>query len=345
MLYESLLTSDSSKTPFILQWLITRKCNLNCKHCYLSSSNSNEMTTKQGLDLINNFSQFVKLNNLNGCIIFSGGEPLLRKDIFHFLEVSSKNNLITYVLTNGLLLNQKNVSKLEKVNLKSIQVSLEGCQQSTHEMIRGKNTFEKTLKSIKLLTRTKIRTIVTMTIGKHNIDEVQDFIDLAHNLGCSGVGFHRLLPLGKGANIKSATLSPDNLKTLFTKLEEAKKIYRKFEICNNDPLLTLIKEDKNKKDKNLVRGGCIAGFGCLAVDANGDVFPCPRLPIIIGNVLSDSIEKIFVESKVLNRLRNRNLLKGKCGKCLLKLSCGGCRAAAFGEYGDMMREDPGCWRQ
>jgi AdoMet-dependent heme synthase len=277
----------------------------------------------------------------------TGGEPFSRKtDLFYLLEhLETKSNIIRIdILSNGLLITSEDIEKLKQIKkLNSIQISLDGHNLELHEFIRGNDTFERTIESIKMLKTANIKTSIMMTLSKSNYMYIHNMYNLLKSLKVDYFAVDRFVPenidvFGFNKNM----LSKEELESAY---EEVGKLF----IDNNGlpkllpyrPLFCLL----NKPGSNQLGAACSAGHSSLTILPDGTALPCRRLPVPIGNVLHDSIYKIWYGNKLLWDLRNRHLLTGKCGSCDHALNCKGCRATAYAVHGNYLMEDPLCWKK
>lgn len=327
---------------FDLQIITTHKCNLRCKHCYgnFGIRKDNEITTKETKILLKDFKRLCNALGINSDVHFSGGEPLLRKDIYELIAYAKKICVRPVLLTNGMLLNKEVIEHLAKSGLDSCQISVESSNKKLHESIRGEGTFDKVIESAKLLkSLTNIKTALAIAVTKKNLMEVEEYVKFAlKKIGANRVVFHRFVPMGR-ASIKDA-ISPKQHASFLKRVLALKKIYGNNQVSYTDP--TLYSKICGLDTNEDAIGGCSAGFVALSVDANGDVFPCPRLMVKVGNIRKNKIDNIYNNSRILNKLRNRNNLKGKCGKCSLRFQCAGCRAYAYSLSKDIFAEDKLC---
>ena len=327
---------------FDLQIITTHQCNLRCKHCYGSFGvkERSEITTKEIKTALKDFKRLCNSLDINSDVHFSGGEPLLREDIYELIAYASKISVRPVLLTNGILLTKEVIEKLVHAGLDSCQISIESSNKELHESVRGQGTFDRVVEATRLLkSLTNIKTALAIAVTKNNLAEVEEYVEFAlDRFGVDRVVFHRFVPMGR-ANIEDA-LSPEQHDTFLNRVITLKQKYGKDKVSYTDP--TLYGKICGLDTSEDAIGGCSAGFAALSIDANGDVFPCPRLPLKVGNIRKNSIYQIYNNSKILDKLRNRNNLKGKCGKCSYRFQCGGCRAYAYSLNKDAFAEDKLC---
>ena len=318
---------------------ITTRCNLHCKHCRTEAVNY-DLSLEQ-IDLIAQ-----KLAHPKRRVIFiSGGEPLTREDIVDIVVTLKKYVPCVCINTNSLLLSEKLLAQLEAVGLNYIQVSLDGLKHS-HDYIRGDGTFDKTIKKLHMIARSSIKLHVSCCVSKLNMGDMEklaDFLIDREHLNIDILGYKRFIPKNEMAG--KYNLGKDGLKLM---LENVELIQKKYEgrttIATDFPQKNIYQNARAlavMEKYHLSCAGCSAAVGGPCVRADGTVSPCSLLYVISGNLLIQSLEEIYA-SNVYQNLCKRNL-KGKCGTCEYRLTCGGCRAAAYAIMGDYLAEDPECF--
>ncbi|RZD17554.1 MAG: radical SAM protein [Candidatus Acididesulfobacter diazotrophicus] len=330
------------QTEFYYQWHITGKCNLRCKHCYHEDYSEEGLTISELLKIAVHLSDAVKEWGKIGSFSITGGEPFLRKDaVFELLAFFEKRSEIGHVdiLSNGTLIDDEIISGLLRFKkLRRIQVSLEGLQE-TNDKIRGTGSFNLIVNKIKDLSMAGLKTSVMMTIGKHNKDQVGLLAKELADLGVEAFVVDRFIPEGQSAYLNKWTLTPDEIKDAYERCYEYFNKSLKPRMLLYRTLFCLINPD----DKH-IGAMCSVGNNALTIMPNGDVLPCRRLPLNIGNLLENSIYEIWYKNPLLWEFRDHENLKGKCGKCEYVPVCRGCRAAAYTATGDYLQSDPQCWK-
>jgi len=234
--------------------------------------------------------------------------------------------------TNGVLVKDR-IREIVGSGISLVQVSIDGLEAS-HDYLRGTGSFAKARESIELLTWEDIPVSTMTTVSRYNVGDVPTIIDFALENHISFMCFQRFIPIGRGTSCQDLALKPGELKNLleflFQKKEELKgSIF----LDTTDPLGGLLMEKQGI--------GCPIGASILTLTPRGDVLLCCKLPIKIGNILEMGFESLWSNDAV-NVFRRREL-KGKCGACPRKSTCGGCRAAAYALNKDYLGEDPQCW--
>jgi radical SAM protein with 4Fe4S-binding SPASM domain len=329
--------------PFYIQWHITNLCNLRCQHCYQEDFSKKNDLDWVGLKKISN-NILTALNGWNrtASIHLTGGEPLLRPELFFLLDYLDQKSTVEElgVISNGLPLDQEVLEKLLGFSkLKKIKVSLDGADANTHDSFRQKGTFEKVIKNLSLLKREgRFEIILMFTVMKSNFRNLPALIQLCQDLGVDGLILERFIPLGRGSKMPDQTLERDQWKELVeTLLEFFSMKTDEHEVLPYQAFQVIFRGDETE----LLGAPCIIGRDGLCIMPEGTVFPCRRFPISIGDLLKDSLKQIWEKSEILEKLRRKENLRGQCGRCELK-DCRGCRSLAFALTGDYLGEDPHC---
>lgn len=337
--------------PIFVIWEITGRCNLRCKHCLSDSGKlfPDELSTQEAKKLIDAL-EMMKVFNIS----FSGGEPLIRPDIFELLEYSSQKKIGIELLTNGTLITKEIIDRFENINLFNVQISIDGIGK-THDNFRGINgSYERAVKAIKLLRDANYEVVISSAVTKQNISQVPEMIDIAVDLGASAYKTTLFMPAGRGkSNVDGLVLTPEDAKKFAFMLIDKKKEVGDKIIINNEviyPWLTGIAENSDLFGiEDSSRIGCTAGNSSLYIVPDGKIAPCPFLrEFEAGDIRKENLKEIWDSSPTFDVFRNVTCgdLKGKCNGCeYLGASCyGGCRAAAFAHTGDLYAEDPLCWK-
>jgi AdoMet-dependent heme synthase len=347
----ALIDNRQLSAPIFAIWEITGKCNLRCKHCLSNSGKRypDELNTQEAKRLIDALESAKVFN-----ISFSGGEPLIRPDIFELLEYSSRKKIGIELLTNGTLITKETIDRLKNINLFNVQISIDGIG-NTHDNFRGvKGSYKRAVEAIKLLRDAGYAVVISSAVTKQNVLQIPEIIDMAVNLGVSAYKTTLFMPAGRGKNnVAGLELTPMDAKRFAFMLMNKKKEVGDKIIINNEvlyPWLTGIAEDSSSSGvEDASRIGCTAGNSSLYITPDGKIAPCPFLrAFIAGDIRTEELKEIWDNSGTFDIFRNVTCgdLKGKCNGCeYLGASCyGGCRAAAFAYTGDLYAEDPLCWK-
>lgn len=325
------------KPKFVLQWHITHKCNLRCRHCY-----QEEYCKDLEQDVLNNiFEQcrtFWNENNYFGHINFTGGEPLLSPNLWPLLDLCEKYGNTFGILTNGTLLNEETVERLRNyTRLRFVQVSLDGSEE-VHDAIRGAGAFAKAMAGLKLLRKAGIQTMVSFTCSKENRSELKKVIRLCEKAKIDRFWTDRLVPIGSNElECMSTEEYQAYLQVLGQEARRAEKLpWIKTKIHTNRAMQFLC---------NCKEGGymCSAGKRLLTILADGTLLPCRRLPLEIGNAVEDNISEIMENSTILAELRNTDL-PDECRECRFRNRCNaGAKCLTYAVTGSLTGKDINCW--
>jgi radical SAM protein with 4Fe4S-binding SPASM domain len=348
----------TSGAPYQIVWDVTYACNLHCKHCYATAGKpwKDELTTEQAKHAIDIFDRAGVT-----ILAFSGGEPLVRPDILELTRYAADKGIYVAVATNGTLITKEKAKEMKKAGVEFVQISLDGANAESHDAFRGINgAFDKTVQGIKNCVDEKFFVEVSTTTTKYNYKEIPRIIEFSEKLGADWFMAFNFVPTGRGKDIVEMDLSPDEreemLKLLWNELKT-----RKINVLSTAPQFARVALQQEEEEKEKIVpthfynpklagqlvdlaefiGGCGAGRFYMGMRANGDIQPCVFFPLKIGNILKDDFEQLWINNKVLQDLRNKDLLKG-CSTCQYRYYCGGCRARAYGYFNDYLAPDPGC---
>ena len=329
-----------TNNTFHIQWHITDNCNLRCTHCYQSYfSPENDLPLESLIYVFENISEFLKQKNRKLVIDLTGGEPLLHKYFWELLEYILNSRFLETlgIITNGFFLNDEVIYRIEK-NMIKLKISSEGFEKKVYEFFRGK-IFEKFLKICERLKEIKTEKYLMFTLLEKNWEQIYKVFDFAAKYKFDGVIIERFIPYGIGEKLKNEVISFEKWALITDFLHK---------ICNIELEIKDIVEYKGYMVKldngewNLYGSECIVGREGVAIMPNGDVFPCRRFPVSIGNLLNEKLSFIWENSNILNKIRDKGNLKGKCKNCSVS-NCYGCRALCYSIFGDYLEEDPLCY--
>jgi len=331
-------------------WEVTGACNLRCIHCHATSGKAapDELTTDEGKKLIDMLAATSEFRTL----IYTGGEPLVRPDIFTLLKYSQKAGLANIIATNGTMIDEEMAFKLRDHGVVCNAISIDAADPHTHDSIRNKpGAFELALRAIEATKKAGILLQINTTAMEYNMSHLPELIGFADDCGAGIMLMYQLVAVGRGEKIEKATLKKSANKYLSELISEqqrnTKTIIEPVAGPQYWPYLlgkNGIRDGKLLKLAGKLFHGCAAGRGFVYIKANGDVWPCPFVEVNAGNIRDLSFDRIYREAPVFRQLRGREeLLKGVCGDCNYKTVCGGCRGRALAYSGDYLAEDPRCF--
>jgi len=330
---------------FLLQWHITDRCNLRCKHCYQSDYYKNELSFEKLVSIFEQFKGFLleleqRANRkITAHINITGGEPFIRKDFFELLRLFHENkSWLTFgILSNGSFIDEQCAKSLKQLSPSFVQISLEGVEK-THDQIRGSGHFKTTLSAIKQLRKQQIKTLISFTAHRDNYQEFPQIAEIGRQLKVNRVWSDRLIPQGSGAELQ--TLNSEETLHFFEIMAETKQHIEKKWFTQTEVAL-------HRALQFLVGGSvyrCSAGNSLLTIQPNGDVYPCRRMPIKVGNVFEMPLLDIYQHHHLLQQLRDRNKISKGCEKCFYEKHCrGGLKCLSYALKGDPFQADPNCF--
>jgi radical SAM protein with 4Fe4S-binding SPASM domain len=318
--------------PLVLSWNVTLKCNLKCSHCYINAKEKSlpdELSTDAAKMLIHQITEVSR-----PLLILSGGEPLLREDIYEIIRYGVDRGLRMGMGSNGMLIDDEVTRRLEDAGMGTVAISLDSSIPERHDEFRGvKGCWEHAINAIKSLKNSRIQVQVNCTVTPQNYDEVDDIMSLAEDLGVENFHLFFLVPTGRGTDIKDIT--PRMYEDMITSTLAKTTKYKLNIKPSCAPQFMRVAKQKGVDMSRWVRG-CMAGLYYCRIYPSGEVTPCPYMPLNLGNIRERSFKDIWFNSEVFKALRDFDRLKGKCGVCEYRDVCGGCRARAYGVSTDLM---------
>ena len=318
-----------SHGSFTLQWHITHRCNLRCRHCYQDDYSA--FSDRTALERV--LCQYETMRDACGFrahINITGGEPLLHPELFWLLEEAKRRNMTTAVLTNGTLIGWQEARQLRAAGVQYVQVSLDGTRK-VHEAIRGKGSFGSALEGIAAQKEKKIFVSVSFTAQRGNRRELSKLAAVCQIYGADKLWFDRVV-IPAAEDSEQLSLTKEDYRRLTKK---AARLSRQGVVtcCRSLQFLPC-------REKNIYR--CTAGQSLLALLADGSVMPCRRLPLVAGNVNENDLLTIYRDSPILQELRSSGIPEG-CRACRYADWCGGgAKCIAYARTGRWNVKDPDC---
>jgi len=326
-------------------WEVTAACNLRCRHCHASGGKpaKGELTTEEGKKLLKNITSVKEFR----MVVFTGGEPMIRPDIFELVEYASSLGLEVAIATNGTLITSEVARRLKRIGVCDLAIGIDAAEAQLHDFIRSSpGCFDRTMRGIYATKEAGIGLQLNITVMKYNCHEVPRLLDLADKLDAEIVLLYQMVPQGRGSK-NGLEISVEEYADLMKLVSERQKDCNPIiePTCAPQYFSYLVSKNSGYLGKKLAPHffkGCTAGRGLCYVKSDGEVWACPFIPVSAGNVRGISLAEIWNSSPLFQSLRDRGNLKGKCGACSYKNICGGCRGRAYAHSSDYFAEDPLC---
>jgi len=343
-----MVNMDGSRL-LLVAWESTKACRFACKHCRATAQvnpDSNQLTTSEVQRLIDDIASMAK-----PILIITGGDPLLRKDVYEITRYADGKGLKVVMALNGNI-DSRTASAISSAGVKMVSLSIDGSRPEIHDEFRGvEGAFDMALRSAESIRIQGLPFRILTTVTKHNLHDLGDTYNLVCDLGAKSWDIFMLVPTGRARHEMEVSPSEyeDVLKFIHD-LSQRSSIpikvtcaphYNRFLLQARGLTGEMLEETTQTR----VGRGCMAGHGFCFVSHTGDVYGCGYLPIPAGNIREKSFPEIYNSSPLFLQLRNRRLLKGKCGVCSFREVCGGCRARAYSTCGDILAEEPYCTYQ
>ena len=364
------MTTDATTpyTAYSVSWNLTQRCNLECAHCYMSAfagaDTRGELTTAECRRVIDEIAAV----NPNVFLILTGGEPFLRKDLFEIAAYAADKRFTVVFGTNGVLLREREARLMRDSGVLGASISLDSIDAGRHDLFRHlPGAWDGAVRATKVLTQEGLDFSLHMSVTDWNVDEIPAMIDFAGELGAKVLNFFFLVRTGRGRELTDIDAAA--YERILTYLARAQGVggvaappttgfedpwslpvgraggllirakcaphFRRI-IYELDPASPLL--------RNYAHGSCPAGKYYCRITPEGDVTPCPYMPVSAGNLRERSFADLWSGAPVFDDLRDPKL-GGRCGACEFSKICGGCRCRAYATYGDYLAEDPACGYQ
>ena len=334
--------------PSVIAWETTRRCHLSCRHCRGAARNEDyagELTIEEGMRLID------ALAEMGGPIlILTGGEPMSRPDIYELARHGADSGLRVVMAPCGELLNEDTASCLKAAGVQALSISIDGPDREAHDRFRGMpGAFDSALGGIEHARNAGLRFQVNTTVTKLNAESLPEIYRLALELGAGGFDAFFLVPTGRGAALKELALSPDEQERALTWLADTAVASPIRVKATCAPQYARIIRERGGSATgghggHSAQGGCMAGDGFVFISHRGILQPCGFLDVPCGDLRAGDFDfrRLYEESVVFNALRRPDDYAGRCGVCEYRVPCGGCRARAYADCGDILGQEPAC---
>jgi len=339
--------------PKWIAWEVTRRCNLKCVHCRCSASDvspEGDFSTEEGKRLLREIAAFCR-----PVVVLSGGEPLLRSDIFDLASYGTSLGLRMCMATNGVLVDDEICRRMADSGIRMVSLSLDGSTAAIHDDFRQcPGAFDGAVRAAETLRRNGIKFLINSSFSKRNQADIANVFRLAKSLGAVAWYLFMIVPTGRGREILDELISKEDYEEILEWHYQQEK--------NEDEILMRptcaphyyrvapqrAKEEGitfERRSLSFSTGGgkgCIAAQSICLIDCFGNVKPCSYFPRSAGNIRETPFREIWENAPLFRELRDFSGYKGKCGACEFLNVCGGCRARADAVYGDYLAEEPFC---
>lgn len=331
----------------LLQFHLTGRCNLRCKHCYRAEGDVEPLTYQNVIEILEQFKDLLKKYNKRhriknkGHVNITGGEPFIRGDIREILEYLGQNGEhYTYgILSNGSFIDGGVIETLKRTNAAFVQLSIDG-NREMHDSLRAEGDYDRVFATAKTLEKNGVRTMISFTANKENFRYLPLVAKECRKRKISKLWSDRLVPIGNGKELSSLTIDRETFPEYQKALKKAqgnaltRALHPKSCVTMNRALQFI--------DSNGYTYHCGAGRSLITVDEFGNVMPCRRLPIHCGSALTDTLSNIYFNNETFRTLRYE-IVPRECKNCPNALSClGGARCQSYAHFGSYFRADPAC---
>ena len=322
----------------MVAWELDEACNLNCIHCRARANagpHEGELSLAECRRIIDDIASFA-----SPTLILTGGEPLLRPDIYDIADYAASVGIRAVMAVNGTLVDDKAAARLNKAGILRVSMSIDGKDAGEHDRFRGvPGAFDGVMRAAECLRKAGLPFQINTTIARLNAKDLRAIYDLARTMGAVAWHVFLLVPVGRGEGLKGEELSAAMYEEVLGRLyglEEEGLIEMKVTCA---PHYYRIVQERGGTPKS---SGCLAGKSFLFISHKGIAQPCGYLELACGNVRADGVRKVWEGSRELASIRDLSLYKGKCGQCRYLRICGGCRARAAELKGDFLEAEPYC---
>lgn len=340
----------SEKPVRMIAWEVTRRCNLDCLHCRAAAGCgpfTGELSTAESKKLIDDICR-----TASPVIILTGGEPLLRPDIYDLAAYGTARGLRMVMATNGTLVDAAVAKNLIRSGIGRVSISIDGKDAAAHDTLRGvPGAFAGAMKGIAALKGAGMEFQINTTVTADNLGEIKDILRLAVDVGAAAHHIFLLVPTGRGRKLASRTITAaDYENTLMWFHEQSITCGIQLKATCAPHYFRILHQQKGRRSgTGKPQGqfhessrGCLGGISFCFISHQGIVQPCGYLEIACGDIRREDFPVIWKNSEVFGNLRDTGRYKGKCGRCRFVKVCGGCRARAYEATGDYLAEEPLC---
>jgi len=335
----------------LIAWEVTRSCNLACRHCRAEAHPEpyeGELSTKEAKALIDTFPQAGK-----PIIIFTGGDPMMRQDVYELVAHAKSRGLTCAFSPNGTLITSETAAKIKECGVDRCSISIDGADAASHDAFRGvPGAFAASMTGIELLRQAGVPFQINTTVTKSNLSSFKNIFELCQRIGAAAWHIFLLVPMGRAANLGDQVITAEEYEDVLHWLYDFRKTTdmrlkatcapHYYRIMRQRAHAENIKVTPDTFGLDAMTRGCLGGVGFCFISHTGQVQPCGYLELNCGNVRQKPFPEIWRDSEVFRNLRDQAKYRGKCGYCEFHNVCGGCRARAQSMSGNYLDAEPLC---
>ena len=343
--------SGSEANLRLVAWEVTRTCNLACIHCRAAALDrpyENELTTAECFKLLDEIQTFA-----SPIIILTGGEPLLRPDIFEIAAYGNQKGFRMTMAVNGTILSADKTRRMQDAGIQRISISLDGATAASHDAFRQvPGAFEGALRGVQYAREAGLDFQINTTITQRNLEELPAIQELTISLGAVAHHIFLLVPMGRGKDLTEQGINAEQYEeTLHWFYEQRDRTPLQLKATCAPHYYRILRQRARSEGREVsfntfgldaMTRGCLGGVGFAFISHVGQVQPCGYLELNCGNIREQSFREIWENSTIFRDLRDFGKYRGKCGGCEYVKVCGGCRARAYESTGDYLAEEPLC---
>ncbi len=331
---------------YSISWNLTKRCNLNCDHCYLDADfrggvKTDELDTAECFRVIDQISEV----NPNAFLILTGGEPLLRPDIYEIIRYAADKKFMVVLGTNGTMINRVNAEKIKAAGAHGVGISIDSMNPDKHNKFRGvEKAWELSMNAFDILNEVGVDFLVQMSVSEMNYKEIPEVVEFTEKIGAIAFNLYFLICTGRGqgnTDISNAAYE-EALQMLYEQQMKYKGRLMINSKCAPQYKRVVYENDPESVYTRTYSGGCPAATHYSRISPEGNLTPCPFIAESVGNLKTKTFKDLWENAPLMVELRSRKGLEGKCGTCEFSAMCSGCRARAFAETGNYMAPDPSC---
>lgn len=346
--------SDTGRefVPRLVFWETTTACNLKCVHCRacpVEERPPDDLTLEESKTLVDQIASFAR-----PVLVLSGGEPLVRPDVFEIASYANESGLRVALATNGTLVTPEIARKILESGIQRVSISIDGATAESHDSFRRlPGAFDCAWEGVERIRAEGVPFQVNTTVTRHNIDEIPQILELAKKRGAVALHMFLLVPTGCGKEIADdEMIRPDEYERVLNWFYDRSKdagiglkatcAPHYFRVMRQRAKEEGIRITPETHGFEATTKGCLAGSAVCFVSHVGEIYPCGYLPVSAGNIRRENFRDIWENAKVFEDLRDEDNLRGKCGCCEYRRVCMGCRARAYGTTGSYLDPEPYC---